>query len=259
MASTGIGVPRSRWRVWLGWAAVLAAGLLAVAWVTGAFAGESGGPGTCHAYTALADAGSADPVPCEGPHAGETAAVLTHTLNRAAVKKQCRSAAMEMLSAGSRQSHAVSAFREVLVDVQEPWRRSRLRCDVVRVAYTGVRSAWVPAVVEGSVAGRLAAEPHTWAQCRRLDGSREAASVACRKSSKRVVEFAFTVKTAGEYRPQKANQAVEKACRSAAKGEVGRAAEPVSLSVITKRDWESGSTTKGRCAFTTKVWEHSRP
>jgi hypothetical protein len=161
---------------------------------------------------------------------------------------------MDWLADDARTSRARIAYRDILVDVQAPWRKSGVRCDVVRVAFSGVGDDWVPAVLTGSAQGALAAAPQTWAQCRRLASSQSAASVGCKSSGKRVVEFPFAAKTKGEYRYDKASEAAEKACRTAAKGEVRKGAKPVLVSEVSQDSWEAGATAPGRCTFTTKAW-----
>lgn len=246
---------RSRWWVWLaGAAALIGAGVL-LAWVTGAFTPVVATPGTCFAYEDLQDAGSDLSVPCDQPHTAQAVAFLEPSLNTVGLRERCRVAVMDWLAADSRESRARIAYRDVLVDVQAPWRKTGVRCDVVRVEFSGVGDDWAPAVLTGSAQQALTGRPATWAQCRRLASSRSGASVGCKSSGKRVVEFPFSAKTKGEYQYDKAKKAAVKACRAAAKVELRKGAKPVLVSEITQDDWESAAAAPGRCTFTTKAWK----
>lgn len=256
MASTAAGA--RRWVAWAVGIASAAVGLVVVAWVTGAFAEAPDQPGACYRYDELASAAGAPEVPCDEPHTGQAVAFLAPSLDPDAVPRQCRSAVQAWLDMDARGSRARVAYQHHVVAVQAPWRRSGFRCDVVRVAYPGPGTRWEPGVVTGSSQGAVAEDPASWAQCRRAVGARSGASVGCRASGKRVVEFAFTVRTKGPHRPDTAARAAEQACREAAAGEVRAGARPVLVSEVDESAWESGKRAEGRCTFTTKVWTLAR-
>lgn len=254
MSIDGSSRARSTWWMWLVGAVGVGAAILLLAWVTGAFTPAAAESGTCYVYQELAQAGSAPPVSCDQPHSAQAVGFFEPSLDSADLRKHCRVVAAEWLDADSRASKASPAFRGILVDVQAPWRRSGVRCDVVRVEFTGVGNAWVPAVVTGSAQGAVATAPRTWAQCRRLASSESGASIGCKSSGKRVVEFPFTVTTKGKYRRDQADVAALKACQAAANPEVQAGATPVLVSAIKKRVWEAGSQAAGRCTYKTKTW-----
>lgn len=260
MAAMAIGGPagvRASWWVWLVGVAVAAGAVMVLAWVTGAFTPAAATPGTCFAYEDVGEAGRDVSVPCDQPHTAQAVAFLKPSLDTAGLREQCRVAVMDWLAEDARTSRARIAYRDILVEVQAPWRKSGVRCDVVRVAFSGVGDNWIPAVLTGSAKGALAAAPETWAQCRRLASSQSAASVGCKSSGKRVVEFPFAAKAKGEYRNDKASKAAEKACRTAAKAEVRKGAKPVLVSEISQADWEAATTAGGHCTYTTKSWKYS--
>ena len=103
--------------------------------------------------------GSDVSVPCDQPHTAQAVTYLEPSLNTAGLREQCRAAVMDWLADDARTSRARIAYRDILVEVQAPWRKSGVRCDVVRVAFSGVGDDWIPAVLTGSAKGSLAAAP----------------------------------------------------------------------------------------------------
>jgi hypothetical protein len=244
----------ARWLTWLAGGVGILLALLAVAWTTGAFAAPVHGPGDCFDYDAIDAAEGAPRVSCDEPHTAQMVAFLAPAIDEAVSQRQCRSAVGVWVVAKARTSKARSAYRHLLVPIDAPWRRSGFRCDVVRAEYRGRQGDWVPGTVTGSAQGMLAKDPASWVQCRKRTGSSGGASTDCARSRKKVLEFAFSVKTKGEYRADAARRAAMDKCRSTAKDEVVSRAEPIGVSPIEPGVWESTDRAPSACTFTTNSW-----